>query len=65
MGFDKNDSRPIPVTIEKRTTKVNIAIIVGVLLFLIIGLSVLGWIGRHPHENAQAVQQGLDQKKSP
>lgn len=36
MGFDKNDPRPIVET-AKKTTKVNISIAVGVVIFLAIG----------------------------
>lgn len=40
MGFDKNDPRPV-VNPAKRTTKVNVAIIVGVVVFfLVAGLVV-------------------------
>lgn len=34
MGFDKDDSGPV-VNVSKRTTKVNIAMVVGVLLFFV------------------------------
>jgi preprotein translocase subunit Sec61beta len=36
MGFDNNDPRPI-IDPSKRTTKVNICVAVGVLVFLAIG----------------------------
>jgi len=36
MGFDQNDAKPI-IDPAKRTTKVNIGVAVGVLLFLAIG----------------------------
>jgi hypothetical protein len=47
MGFDKDDTRPI-VEVQKRTTKVNIWMAVGILLFfLIAGVVVLRfWL--HP-----------------
>jgi hypothetical protein len=43
MGFDKNDSRPI-VKPAKATTKVNISLIVGVLIFFIIGGAAIAWM---------------------
>ena len=36
MGFDQNDPRPI-VNVHKRTTKVNIWMVVGVSLFFAFG----------------------------
>lgn len=35
MGFDKDDPRPV-VDVQKRTTKVNISIVIGVLLFFLV-----------------------------
>jgi hypothetical protein len=35
MGFDKNDPRPIIVP-AKKTTKVNISMVIGVAVFLVI-----------------------------
>jgi hypothetical protein len=43
MGFDKNDPRPI-VQPAKRTTKVNISLIVGVLIFFIVGAAAIVWM---------------------
>jgi hypothetical protein len=43
MGFDKNDPRPI-VEPAKKTTKVNISLILGVLLFLAIGVGGILWM---------------------
>jgi hypothetical protein len=36
MGFDKNDPQPI-IQPAKKTTKVNIGMVVGVALFFVIG----------------------------
>ncbi|HEX2900721.1 MAG TPA: hypothetical protein VHS96_13445 [Bacteroidia bacterium] len=36
MGFDQNDPSPI-VNVHKRTTKVNLWMVVGVVAFFIIG----------------------------
>jgi hypothetical protein len=35
MGFDKNDPRPV-VNPAKRTTKVNLAIVIGVVAFFVV-----------------------------
>jgi hypothetical protein len=43
MGFDKNDSRPI-VEPAKKTTKVNISLIVGVLIFFAFGAAAIIWM---------------------
>jgi hypothetical protein len=42
MGFDQNDPRPI-INVHKRTTKVNIWMAVGVLVFLTVG-TLLIWM---------------------
>jgi hypothetical protein len=44
MGFDKNDPRPI-VQPAKKTTKVNISLMVGVLIFFIIGVAAIARMG--------------------
>jgi hypothetical protein len=49
MGFDKDDPRPI-VQPAKTTTKVNISLIVGVLIFFIIGGAAIIWM-RSMHGN--------------
>lgn len=40
MSFDKNDGKPI-VNVHKRTTKVNIWMIVAVAVFMIFGVAVV------------------------
>lgn len=65
MGFDKNDSRPIEVTTQKNTTKVNIGVIIGVLIFFVFAVGAVVWIWQHPHENAEDVQQKVDNAKTP
>ena len=49
MGFDQNSDLPV-VQLQKRTTKVNVGIIVGVILFLVIGGVVLAWFSLHPSQ---------------
>ena len=42
MGFDQDDPRPI-MNVHKRTTKVNIWMVVGVLAFFLMG-GLLIWM---------------------
>ena len=42
MGFDQNDPRPI-MNVHKRTTKVNLWMVVGVVAFFVVG-GVLIWM---------------------
>jgi hypothetical protein len=46
MGFDKNDSTPIIET-AKKTTKVNISLAVGVVIFLVVGVVAIVLYGRY------------------
>jgi hypothetical protein len=43
MGFDQNDPGPL-VKPAKKTTKVNISLIVGVLLFFVFGGLAIAWM---------------------
>lgn len=43
MGFDKNNDGPI-VQPAKPTTRVNISLIVGVIIFLVIGVAGVQWM---------------------
>jgi len=42
MGFDQNDQRPI-INVHKKTTKVNLWMVVGVLAFFVVG-GIAIWI---------------------
>lgn len=47
MGFDQDDQRPI-MNVHKRTTKVNLWMVVGVLLFFVAGgLLIWLYVQRH------------------
>jgi hypothetical protein len=50
MGLDKNDSTP-PVDFTKRTTKVNISVIVAVLVFFVIAGVVVFALSRSPEKS--------------
>ncbi len=43
MGFDQNDGRPI-VEPAKRTTKVNISMVVAVVVFFALGAAAILWM---------------------
>lgn len=52
MSFDKNPSSPDQIVDpKKKTTKVNIGLAIGVLLFFVIGAFAFAWvINRPPQE---------------
>ena len=55
MGLDKNDPAP-PVDFKKRTTKVNIAIVVSVVLFFVIaGIVVIALFQEPDKSRTEAV----------
>ena len=43
MGFDPQTSDKPLVDVNKRTTKVNLSVAVGVIVFLIFGICVVVW----------------------
>jgi hypothetical protein len=43
MGFDNSNSGPL-VQPAKKTTKVNISLVVGVLVFFLIGGAAIAWM---------------------
>jgi hypothetical protein len=43
MGFDKNDGAPIVET-AKKTTKVNVIMVLAVVVFFLIGGIVIAWM---------------------
>lgn len=50
MGLDKNDPRP-PVDFHKRTTKVNISMIVAVVVFFVVAGIVLLALRNDPEKS--------------
>jgi hypothetical protein len=43
MGFDQHDPRPI-IQPAKKTTKVNISMVAGVLIFFVLGIAAILWM---------------------
>jgi len=43
MGFDQNDARPM-VESAKRTTKVNIGMVIAVVVFFALGAGAILWL---------------------
>ena len=43
MGFEPQTADKPLVDVHKRTTKVNFSLAIGVLLFLLVGISVVVW----------------------
>jgi hypothetical protein len=46
MGFDKNDGQPL-VQPRRWATKVNFAIVLGVIIFLALGFLAISWMRSH------------------
>jgi hypothetical protein len=47
MGLDKDDPTP-PVDVKKRTTKVNIAMVIAIILFFVVAGAVILFTRSHP-----------------
>ena len=43
MGFEPQTANKPLVDVHKRTTKVNLGVVIGVILFLVVGLAVAIW----------------------
>lgn len=50
MGLDKNDPTP-PVDFKKRTTKVNLSVIIAVIVFFIIAGIVVFALSQSPEKS--------------
>jgi hypothetical protein len=46
MGFDQNDPQPI-IQPAKKTTKVNIWMVIAVVLFFVLGGLAMAWMRSH------------------
>jgi len=56
MGFEPQTAGQPLVNVRKRTTKVNFSMILGVLVFLVIGISVILWAARRESLGEPVVQ---------
>lgn len=65
MGFDANSAGQPIVNVHKKTTQVNLWMVVGVAVFFIIGAAALFWLSnRHgPEEPPTPPEQ--EQKATP
>lgn len=53
MSFDENPRSPERVVQpEKRTTKVNIGVVIGVVVFLAVAVISVVWVSRNPPQAA-------------
>lgn len=48
MSIDKESTGMPEIDVHRRTTKVNLAIIVGVLAFFVVVAAVIIWFVQHP-----------------
>jgi len=56
MSFDKDSNLPL-INPQKRTTKVNFAIVIAVVIFLAICAGVIVWLNGNPHEAVPAAEK--------
>jgi hypothetical protein len=61
MGFDKNDGRPL-LQPRRWGTKVNLAMVLGVIVFLCLGILAVGWMHTHSGKAANGIQQKAEDK---
>lgn len=59
MGFDQNDPKPATLTTHKKTTKVNIGVVIGVLLFFAVAAAVWLWVGFNQRENSNRLHEKM------
>lgn len=55
MAFDKDSTLPL-IQPQKRTTKVNFAVVIGVLAFLAICAGVVVWLDRSTPDRIPAAE---------
>ena len=62
MAFDRNSEGKPLVDVEKRTTQVNIWIVIGVAIFLLIIAGLFIHERRHPAQTQENAAQDLTHK---
>ncbi len=56
MAFDQNQPAGPIVHLEKKTTKVNVAVVIGVLAFFVAALAIALWVwDRYGRNNSEPV----------
>jgi hypothetical protein len=58
MGFDQNDGQPL-VHLRRWGTRVNLAIVFGVIAFLVLGVLAISWMHSHATKRANDVPLGM------
>lgn len=62
MGFDpQNAGEPI-VNVHKRTTKVNLSVVVAVILFIVLGAAAMVWVSGRSERGEPLVNETPAQK---
>ena len=59
MGFDQNDPNPTTLTTHKKTTKVNIGMVAGVLVFFALAAAMWLWVGLNQRENSRNLHEKM------
>jgi heme/copper-type cytochrome/quinol oxidase subunit 2 len=61
MGFDEGDRQPL-IHLRRWGTKVNIAMALGIIVFLVFGVFAVCWTRSHNNKVANAIQQKTEDK---
>jgi hypothetical protein len=59
MGFDKNDGQPL-IHPRRWGTEVNFAMVLGVVVFLGLGVLAICWMHSHKNKVADSLQQKME-----
>jgi len=62
MGFDEGDGQPL-IHLRRWGTKVNFAIVIGVIVFLGLGVFAICWTRSHKNKVANDIQQKMEDKR--
>jgi hypothetical protein len=62
MGFDEGERQAL-IHPRRWGTRVNFAIVLGVVVFLGLGVFAIGWMRSHQNRIANDVQQRMDDKR--
>jgi hypothetical protein len=61
MGFDKSDGQPL-IHPRRWGTKVNFAMVLGVVVFLSLGIFAICWMHSHKNKITSGIQQKMEDK---